>query len=103
MHAYIHTYIQTYTHQVDIAHEFGYSGAYPYSIKGYRSDCRNYAFNEVMYVAHRGVASFDHDDRVFFKALTRRLDHVYMCVCRLRSLVCRVRVYLYMYTHAACL
>lgn len=36
--------------QVDIAREYRYDLAYPYGTNGYRSDCRNYRFNEIAYI-----------------------------------------------------
>lgn len=36
--------------QVDIAREYRYDGEYPYRTAGYRTDCRDYPFNEIMFM-----------------------------------------------------
>jgi hypothetical protein len=57
---------------VDMATEYGYSAAHPYATEGYRSDCRNVAFNEVMYVRHSTNPSMYTEDPVIFRAEGRR-------------------------------
>jgi hypothetical protein len=58
--------------EVDMAMEFGFRAQFPFGRSGYRSDCRNYAFNEVQYMLHQRDPSFDDTDRVLFKARSRR-------------------------------
>ena len=43
-------YVFAQIQQVDIAREYRYDGAYPYRTAGYRSDCRDYSFNEIMFM-----------------------------------------------------
>ena len=59
--------------EVDLAEEHAYSGALPYGRPGYRSDCRNYPFNEIQYILHFGDEDLhSRDDRVIFRAEGRR-------------------------------
>ena len=59
--------------EVDIAEEPGFSGAFPYGRSGYRSDCRNYPFNQLQYILHFKDDDLNGlDDRVIFRAEGRR-------------------------------
>ena len=58
--------------QVDLASEHGFRASSPYPTDGYRSDCRSVLFNQVLYVFHAEVPSFESADRVVFDAGGRR-------------------------------
>lgn len=58
--------------QVDIATEFGYLASHPFGRSGYRSDCRNYPFNELRYVLHYEDPMDAREDRVLFQSFGRR-------------------------------
>jgi hypothetical protein len=60
--------------EVDIAEEYAFFGVFPYGKSGYRSDCRNYPFNELQYILHftNDANNDKNDDRVMFRARGRR-------------------------------
>ena len=59
--------------EVDLAEEYAFHGAFPYGRSGYRSNCRDYPFNQVQYILHFQDYDFNRpDDRVIFRAEGRR-------------------------------
>ncbi|EKX49450.1 hypothetical protein GUITHDRAFT_136113 [Guillardia theta CCMP2712] len=54
----------TTTERVDLVNEFAFDLSLPYGTDGYRADCRNYPFSEVLYVQHleQGVLSSNFQD-----------------------------------------
>ena len=58
--------------EVDIANEYGYVAGFPYGRAGYRSDCRDYPFNEILYRLQNDDQNHESEDYAYFRAVNRK-------------------------------
>eukprot|EP00960_Hanusia_phi_P038606 753509-Hanusia_phi.AAC.6 len=58
--------------EVDMANEYGYVARFPYGYSGYRTDCRHYPFNEVLYRLQNDEQNLQGADYAYFRAVGRK-------------------------------